>query len=202
MRNAFFTTGTIFIILGAALPDLLGISYSLTAGVLVLLFFITMFIFEHIDSKNAEGKLIDSIIAKLSKDGYECKKEEGSLTFYLQGRRYWAYIWKTGRNQFRVEFVDYANIDEDWDNISFDGKSVLANYVNNECPYTSIVSSHKGVVCSHVTTVDDADDFLVKAKQSYNLFHESFDKVADIMPQIKERYTIVEKKHIGFNNYK
>ena len=150
-------------------------------------------------SRNTEEKLINSIIRRMNNDGYKCQKVEGVLTYWLNGRVYRTYITKTGANNFRMEVVDYLTID-DWDKISYEGKSVLANYVNSNCQYTTFVSSDNGVMCSFVAAINSSSDFMEQAKISYKIIGESLETANSILPQIKNNYTIKKQEnHIGFN---
>ena len=190
-------------LLCAYLPGVLNIPFAVIGVVLVILYFVGMFAIEYFFSDNTEEKLVDGIIKKMTKDGYECKKEEGVLTYRLNDRQYRAYFWKTSKDCFRTEFLDYATIDADWDSISIEGKSVLANYVNNECPHISMIANKGGVVFSHITTVSDAGDFVEKAKLTYRIIGEAMSKATDVMPQIKGQYiTGNSQNHIGFNSNK
>ena len=102
-----------------------------------------------------------------------------------------------------MEVVDYLTIDEDWDNISYEGKSVLANYVNNNCQYTTFVSNDNGVMCSFVAAINSSSDFMEQAKLSYKIIGDSIETANSILPQIKTHYTIKKQEnHIGFNSNK
>ena len=154
-------------------------------------------------ARNTVEKLVTSIIKKMNDDGYECQKKDGVLTYLLNGRVYRAYIQKTGANNFRLEVVDYLTIDEEWDKISIEGKSVLANYVNNNCQYTTFVSTENGVMCGFVGAINSSADFMEQAKLSYRMIGEAIETANNVLPDIRRQYPVVEQKnHIGFNNNK
>ena len=148
-----------------------------------------------------EEKLKKDIIKTMKYEGYECAMEEGVLVYQMHGRKYNAYFWKTGKKSFRIEILDYGNIDEDWNKISLEGKSVLANYINQEYPQIKMVTAEKGVVFSYVTAISGGNEFLEKAQLSYNAMNETISRVFDVYPKIKERYSEKEQNRpIGFVN--
>lgn len=148
-----------------------------------------------------EGKLKKDIIKAMKYEGYECAMEEGVLVYQMHGRKYNAYFWKTGKKSFRIEILDYGNIDNDWNKISLEGKSVLANYINQEYPQIKMVTTEKGIAFSYVTAISGGNEFLEKAQLSYNAMNESVSRVFDVYPKIKERYSEKEQNRpIGFVN--
>ena len=197
----YIALGVIYITLCWLLPEWIDIPDVIIGVILIIIYIGGIFLIEHFFSYDDVEVLIRNIIKEMKEEGYECAKDEGVLQYSVNGRKYRAYFWHTGHNTFRTEIIDYALIDENWNDISFQGKSVLANYVNQNCPHSTIVASDKGIVCSHVTAISNAKDFLKSALISRDVINEALEKSSDILPYIKRDFPLQnEVKHIGFNS--
>ncbi len=166
----------------------------------IVLYFLGIFTIEHfIHRIRSEEKLEQKIIKKLRSEGYKCEKDEGELTYRMNGRTYRVHFWQSRNNEFRTAIVDYAQIDEEWENISMEGQAVLANAVNLENPHITLIAQSNRVVCVFISSVSSAEDFMVEIKRAYRAIGEALNYAYDILPQIKRHYPTKEKeKPIGF----
>lgn len=198
----YIAIGVIYILLIYLLPGLLDISPLVVSIVLIVLYFIAFFAVDYfMDVYKSEEKFEKSIIKAMTDEGFECTKREGVFMYLMNGRRYRAYFWKTGRKSFRTLIEDYTVIGEDgeWESISYEGQAVIANYVNNECYHTTVVAREQGVSISFITSIDDSKDFLQVSKQAYKIIGETVEYIYKIFPDIKKMYARKENDtRIGF----
>ena len=135
----------------------------------------------------------------MSNKGYIIEKNEGFLIYRLNGRTYKAFLWEMGNRVFRTEVIDFTEFDE-WDKISAEGKALIADYVNQECPYTTCVVTLKGMAFSHITAIQTVEDFLFIAKSSYDLIGKAVNLTEKMVGTAQAAYSTKEtNNHIGFN---
>ena len=192
----------IFMALILILLEVFDFSFWVVYVVAVIFYFLAAFLIEkYTVNVLPVADLEDSIIKKLKREGYQCEKEEGDLVYVLKGRRYRTHFWAVGNGSFRTEIIDYLVIDGEWDKISYEGKAVLANYVNRECPHSTFLSTDVGVVCSYITYLRDSSDFIREAQLGYNVIGDAITTATNVLPQVKLRYLTTEKANlIGFVN--
>lgn len=166
----------------------------------IVLYFLGIFTIEHfIHRIRSEEKLEQKIIKKLRSEGYKCEKDEGELTYRMNGRTYRVHFWQSRNDEFRIIILDYTDIDEDWEKISMEGQAVLANAVNIENPHITLIAQSNRVVCAFISSVSSAEDFMVEIKRAYRAIGEALNYAYDILPQIKYYYPAKEKEvSIGF----
>ncbi|MBR4645516.1 MAG: hypothetical protein IKO75_00175 [Bacteroidales bacterium] len=175
--------------------------FPLWAGIILLvLYFVAIYIIEtYVFSVPSVSDLETRIMLKMEKEGYKCKKEEGVLTYTLNGRRYDTYFWKVDKSVFRTMIVDCANIDDQWDKISLEGKAVLANYVNGECYHSLFHAKESCCCCSYTTFVRNPTDFINEARTGYDMICKAFNTAVEILPQIHHDYPANgQEGRIGF----
>ena len=198
----YIAIGVIYILLIYLLPGLLDVSPLVVSIVLIVVYFIAFFAVDYfMDVYKSEEKFEKSIIKAMTDEGFECTKREGVFMYLMNGRRYRAYFWKTGRKSFRTLIVDNTEIGEDgeWESISYEGRAVIANYVNNECYHTAVVAHDSGVSIQFITSIDNPKDFLEVSKQAYRIMGETVAYIHKILPDIKNVYARKENDtRIGF----
>ncbi len=192
----------VYVICTYILMQILDISSIVTFIILTAIYFLGIYAYEYYSSASInEESLKEKIIEKLNSEGFKCEKDEGSVVFQMKGRRYRTCLWETNHNNFRTSILDYLEIDENWDKISFEGKAVLANYVNRECYHTTFHCNDEGVICQYTTYIKNAKDFLDETKNAYILIDKAINVANDVLPQIKAHYTTGGKSSpIGFIN--
>ena len=179
--------------------------FPLWTGIILLVpYFVAIYIIEtYVLGVPSVADLETRIMLKMEKEGYQCKKDEGVLTYTLNGRRYDSYFWKVNKDMFRTVIVDRFAIDEQWDKISPEGKAVLANYVNGECNHSMFYTNEYGCTCSYITSVRNPADFLEEARKGYNMIGEAYITAVEILPKIKQDYPVNgQEGTIGFLNRK
>ncbi len=201
-ENLYKVAGIIYIALMAAITETMGdFSFGFMIALLVLCFGIAYLFDLFVLSIRTVADLEKKVMIKMNEEGFQCKKNEGVLEYTMNDRVYRSYFWKIDENFFRTMIVDCANIDDDWDKISLEGKAVLANYVNNECYHTTFIAKGNGCVCTHITYVRTPSDFLNESKKAYDVIGGTLNTALEILPQIKERYLVDEPGGgIGFVN--
>lgn len=143
--------------------------------------------------------LVRKIVKDLDEKGFKCKMDEGNLIYTMNDRKYHAGFWQTKSGLFRVSVVDYAIIDEKWDDISTEGKAILANYVNAKCYHTTFISNKDGVACQYVAYIQSEIDFLDEAKQASEMINYAIGTAYETLSEIKQEYSVDNKdKTIGF----
>ncbi|MBO7444857.1 MAG: hypothetical protein J6T86_00395 [Bacteroidales bacterium] len=192
----------VFMALIFILPDVFDISFVWVYVVAVALYFAATYLIDkYVDNIHSVENLENSIIKKMEGEGYQCEKDDGTLVYMMNGRKYRTHFWEVGNGSFRTKFVDYLIIDDDWNDITNEGKAVLANYVNGRCPHTTFFSTNDGVVCSYIAYVQNSADFIKEAKIGYNIIGEAIAEATDVLPQVKQRYSTMENTNpIGFAN--
>ncbi len=201
-ENLYKVAGIIYIALMAAITETMGdFSFGFMIALLVLCFGIAYLFDLFVLSIPTVADLEKRVIIKMNDEGFLCKKNEGVLEYTMNGRVYESYFWRVDKNFFRTLIVDRAKIDEHWDKISEEGKSVLANYVNNECYHTTFIAKENGCICTHITYVRTSSDFLGEAQNAYEVIGRTFNTALEILPQVKGRYPVDETEGgIGFVN--
>ena len=196
----YMIAGIVFVALMAYMTEEMGdLPFALIVILLAFCFGAVYLLDLFVFSISSVADLEKRVMIKMNDEGYQCKKDEGVLEYTMNGRVYDSYFWHIDKNFFRTMIVDSAKIDEDWDKISAEGKSVLANYVNNECNHTTFIANGNGCVCTHTTYVRNPSDFLNEAKNAYEVIGRAFNTAVDILPQIKEKYPLVENESsVGF----
>lgn len=194
--------GIIYIALMAAITETMDdFSFGFMIVLVVLCFGIAYLFDLFVFSIPTVADLEKRVMIKMNEEGFQCRKNEGVLEYTMNGRVYESYFWLVDKNYFRTLIVDRAKIDEHWDKISEEGKSVLANYVNNECYHTTFIAKENGCICTHITYVRTPSDFLNEAKNAYEVIGRTFNTALEILPQVKGRYPIDETEGgIGFVN--
>lgn len=198
----YLIAGMLVVALSAAMNETMGyIPVALVAVLLVLCFGTAYLLNSIVFSIRTVADLEKRVMVKMNEEGFQCKKNEGVLEYTMNGRVYESYFWHVDKNLFRTVIVDRANIDEQWDKISGEGKAVLANYVNLGCADTTFIAMKNMCVCSFVTYVRNPSDFLNEVKNGYELIGGAYIQALEILPQIKERYSVDETEGgIGFVN--
>lgn len=181
--------GILFVALMTALTAVLGDLPTFFVITLFAFFLATIFVVDtYVSNIPSVEELEQRIVRKMESEGYRCKKDEGVLEYTMNSRVFESYFWRVDKNFFRTMIIDRANIDEDWDKISAEGKAVLDNYVNRECYHSSFLSNEYGCSCAYTTFVRTPSDFLNEAKSAYDVIGKAFNTAIDILPQIKEKY--------------
>lgn len=198
----YLKAGVIFVALTAAMNEAIGYLPVVLLVVLIVFCFGTAYLLDvFVFSIRTVADLEKKVMIKMNEEGFLCKKNEGVLEYTMNGRVYESYFWRVDKNFFRTLIVDRAKIDEHWDKISEEGKSVLANYVNNECYHTTFIAKENGCICTHITYVRTSSDFLSEAQNAYEVIGRTFNTALEILPQIKGRYPLDESAGgIGFVN--
>ncbi len=210
MKKSLFKIAAfaVFMAIVIIVPDVFDISFLWAYVIAAILYMLSIFLIEkyvydtdRVVKSDSVENLENSIIKKMQGEGYHCEKDEGTLVYMMNGRKYRTHFWEVGNGSFRTEFVDYTIIDDDWNNISNEGKAILANYVNGKCPHTTFFSHDDGVVCSYIAYVHNSDDFIKEAKMGYNVIGEAITEATDVLPQVKQRYSTKDNTNpIGFAN--
>ena len=197
----FLLAGLAIVSLLATLTEMMGdiVSYKMMSIVFAAFFVGACMFDKYVFSIPTVADLEKRIMLKMKEEGYECKKEEGVLTYTLNGRRYNSYFWKVDKDVFRTMIVDYANIDDLWDKISLEGKAVLANYVNGECYHSLFHAKENCCLCSYTTFVRNPTDFINEARTGYDMICKAFNTAVEILPQIHHDYPANgQEGRIGF----
>lgn len=192
--------GIVFVALMATMTEAMGdLPFALVIILLALCFGAVYLLDIFVFSIPTVADIEKRVMIKMNEEGFQCKKDEGVLEYTMNGRVYESYFWRVDKNFFRTMIIDRANIDEDWDKISAEGKAVLANYVNAECYHSTFLSNEHGCSCAYTTFVRIPSDFFNEAKNAYDVIGKAFNTAMDILPQIKEKYPLVENESsVGF----
>lgn len=92
-----------YILLVSFVPELIDAPYWLVSISLLSFYFVSIFLVELFTSdKKDVDSVTDNIISSMNKDSYKCQKDEGVLTYPLNGMTYRAYLWKVN-DCFRVD---------------------------------------------------------------------------------------------------
>lgn len=196
----YMIAGITFVILMVYITESIGeIPYGLVVLLLVLCLGVVYLLDLYVFSIPTVADLEKRVMIKMNEEGYKCEKDDGVLEYTMNGRLYSSYFWRIDKNFFRAMIIDRANIAEHWDKISAEGKAMLANYVNEECYHSTFLSNEYGCSCAYTTFVRTPADFLNEAKDAYEVIGRAFNTALEILPQIKERYPLVENESsVGF----
>lgn len=200
----YIIVNIVYLVLLYTIPKYFDTPVLWTAIVLVIIYCVSFYLIEHYTNDFVDVNTLEQKIIKIMKDdGYEYKKDESVLCYLMNGIWFRAHFWERWNKTYRTVIVYYGNIDDDWSKISIEGKSVLDAYVNRNYEHIKFSSYEKGVVCEHITSINNAKDFIQEAKYAYRLICEANDAAVDILPQIKQHYTCSEQKNtIGFSTNK
>ncbi len=203
----YILAGIIYVVMLYNIPNVYRISTFALSVILLILYSIVIFLIEWYHSFERHEHYADvesieyAILCKMQAEGYQCEKEEGVMVYQLNGRKYMTGFWNSGNGCYRAAIVDYLTIDDDWDDISNEGKAVLANHVNMECPHSLFVSHERGVACRFYTDVRNPDDFIRAAQDGYHVIGEAVETAMKALPQIKMQYSNKTNANpIGFVN--
>lgn len=172
-----------------AIPDLYDIPIFTLSVILWVLFSIVLYITEKFYGRyNSVDELEYAISRKLNSEGFKCCKEEGRFVFQMDGRTFRTYFWNLGDGMFRTEFLDFTQMDDDWDAISQEGKAILADYINYDSPRVKFVYNEDVVVCQYITCVRNPKEFMKEADTAWRLTRETLKTIEEVLPKMTQRY--------------
>lgn len=199
----YIIVNILYLVLVYALPKYFDIPFIPTAIVLVILYFVSFYIIDKSDNFGGEKELERKIMKIMKEEGYNCEKNDGVLCYRMNDVWFRVYFGKRWNKCYRTDIIYYGKVHKDWGSISIEGKSVLDNYINRKFEHIKFISNNSGVACEHITSINNAKEFLEEAKNAYRLIDEAIDAVVDILPKIKLHYSCSEQKNaIGFNTNK
>lgn len=181
----------IYLILIWKIPDVVDVEPIWIIIALTVLFLAVLYVLEYVFHKVDNVKDIEKkILNNLKSEGYGCSMDEGVMVYEMNGRKYRTHFWNMHTGLIRTAILDYAVIDDDWNKVSIEGKAILANYVNGECPHVTFIAQKSGVLFQYITYVHGAEDFLPEAKVAYDLITEAVQIAVNVLPQIKSQYPV------------